>query len=939
MIMAAKAQKATTSDDEKLAATVLKAADQLARELHPEVQRRGATTLDSRLDSDLGLDSLAMAELLSRLESICGLSVGDDALLAESPRELVQLVLARRGAAPARAKAVHYELPGAARGLPSEAETLPEVLDWHVQRHPERTHVYLYEDSETPVEISYGQLHRSAQTIAAGLRHEGLEPGQTIAIMLPTGRAYLDTFFGILMAGCVPVPIYPPARRSQIAEHLRRHAGILGNAAVRLLVTVHEAKLVGRMLAAQVPSLDKAVTPEDLAGRHLRDASVPRRPEDIAFLQYTSGSTGDPKGVVLTHANLLANIRGLGQRLQADSTDIFVSWLPLYHDMGLIGAWLATLYHGIPVALMSPLAFLAKPSRWLWALHRHGATLTASPNFGYERCLAKVSDSEIEGLDLSTMRFMLNGAEPVSPDTVARFNARFAHYGLRPNVLKPAYGLAETCVGLAISSPDRAVVIDRIERDAFAHNGRAIPAAADDPSPLLWPGCGTPLPGEQIRIVDEASVELPERREGRVEFKGPSATSGYYRNPEATRRLFRSDDWLDTGDRGYMAAGELFITGRDKDVIIRAGRNIYPYELEQAIGETPGIRNGCVAVFASRRTPAPESLVVVAETRETENETLDNLRQQILQKTIDLLAIPADEIILASPHTVLKTSSGKIRRNATRVLYERGLLGHGRGVQTFAIAFDTLLAEARRTGRTVFKVGYSAWAWACFYLLATGVWLTTVLLPRLDWRWRALRVAGRLLGWFTGTALRVRGLHHIPATRPCVLVANHCSYLDSMALVTAIPRPFHYVVKRDVKGAFVSRLFLQRLGVHFVERFDLERSSEDARRLIGAAHEGQSLAFFPEGTFSRVSGLRPFRMGAFITAASAAVPLVPVSIRGTRSKLRAGQWWVRPGPVSLVILPPVEPDGSDWSAAIALKNSTRAAILKHCHEPDLATEA
>lgn len=934
----AKPAEAAPADDEKLAATVLETVDRLAHELHPEAEWKRATTLDSRLDRDLGLDSLAMAELLLRLENALGVSLGDDALVAESPRELVRIVLARRGAAPTRAAAVQYELPGATRGVPSEARTVPDVLEWHVKHHAERIHIYLYGDVEVPVEITYGQLHRSAQSIAAGLRHEGLEPGQTVAIMLPTGREYLDSFFGILMAGCTPVPIYPPARRSQIAEHLRRHAGILGNAAVRMLITVSEAKLVGHLLAAQAPSMEKVMTPAELTRRHLRTISVPREPQDIAFLQYTSGSTGDPKGVVLTHANLLANIRAIGQRMRAESTDVFVSWLPLYHDMGLIGAWLATMYYSVPLALMSPLSFLARPSSWLWALHRHRATLTASPNFGYELCLKKIPDSEIEGLDLSSLRIMFNGAEPVSPDTVKHFNERFARYGLRPNVLTPVYGLAEACVGLALPPADHEVVVDRISRDAFSRTGRAVPAASDDPHPSLWMGCGSPLPGEQIRIVDDTGVELPERHEGRIEFKGPSATSGYYRNPEATRRLYRSEDWLDTGDRGYMAAGELFITGRDKDIIIRAGRNIYPYELEEAIGEIPGIRKGCVAVFASSRPSGPENLVVVAETRETVDETVERLRQEIYEKTVDLLTIPADEIVLAPPHTVLKTSSGKIRRSATRELFERGALGRGRWWQAIGILFSTLLAETRRGARTLLNVLYSGWAWFCFFMLAPIAWLSTVLLPRLRWRWQALRVTARLLRWLTGTRLVAEGLENVPATSSCVLAANHSSYLDSLTLVAAIPRPFHYVVKREVKGAFVVRLFLRRLGVHFVERFDLEQSSEDAQRLIRAAQGGQSLAFFPEGTFSRMSGLLPFHMGAFVTGAAAGVPVVPVAIRGTRSKLRSGRWWVRPGPLAVVISPPIEPEGSDWNAAIGLKDATRAVILEHCGEPDLAGE-
>ena len=803
--MAVNPSDSQKADAERLAAQILEIADTLARELHPEVDWRRPTTLDSRLDRDLGLDSLAMAEWMLRLEQDLGVTLGDEALLAESPRELLQLVLAKTGATaePAVAAAVQYEIPGATRGIPTKTQTLPEMLEWHVKHHADRVHVYLYEDADRVEKITYRQLHRGAQRIAAGLRHAAMEPGQSIAIMLPTERAYLESFFGVLIAGCVPVPIYPPARRSQIAEHLRRHSAILDNAAAHCLITVKEAKALGLLLTAQVPTLQRVITPDELARHAFRHISVSRNAQDIAFLQYTSGSTGDPKGVVLTHANLLNNIFVMGQRIKATSTDLFVSWLPLYHDMGLIGAWLGSMYFGFPLVLMSPVSFLAKPSRWLRAVHRHRATLTASPNFGYELCLRKIPESELEGLDLSSLRIMFNGAEPVSPETVGQFNSKFAHYGLNETALMPVYGLAESSVGLAIPPPGRGALIDRVSRDVFYRTGQAVPAAEDDPNPLLWMDCGSPLRGEQIRIVDDSGVELPDRREGRIEFKGPSATSGYYRNPEATRRLFRFGDWRDSGDRGYMAAGELFITGREKDVIIRAGRNIYPYELEEAIGEIPGIRKGCVAVFPSvKRAGDPENLIVVAETRETSDETLQRLRQQIHTRTVDLLGVPADEIILSPPHTVLKTSSGKLRRSATRQVYERGTLGRGRWGQAMTLLGQASVAQLRRAGRNLNRIAYSAWAWLVFFLLAPFAWLAVLLLPRMTWRWAALRLAGRILTRLTGTRLTADGLEHIPATTACVLAANHSSYLDSMALVLTISRDFRYVAKREYKGRF-----------------------------------------------------------------------------------------------------------------------------------------
>jgi acyl-CoA synthetase (AMP-forming)/AMP-acid ligase II len=288
------------------------------------------------------------------------------------------------------------------------------------------------------------------------------------------------------------------------------------------------------MLQARLPGLMAVVTPDELRAQAAPGGLPPRyRPAagDLAFLQYTSGSTGAPKGVALTHANLLANIRALGVAAQAAPDDRFVSWLPLYHDMGLIGAWFGSLYFAMPLTLMSPLAFLARPALWLETIARQRGTISAAPNFAYELCVRHVSEAVLDGLDLSCWRLALNGAEPVSPATLAAFAGRFARCGMRREALTPVYGLAESSVGLAFPRPGRGPRIDVIAREPFMRDRRAEPAAAHAANPLAITCCGAPLPGHHLRIVDDTGAELPERRIGRLEFCGPSATAGYYRNP------------------------------------------------------------------------------------------------------------------------------------------------------------------------------------------------------------------------------------------------------------------------------------------------------------------------------------------------------------------------------------------------------------------------
>ena len=291
---------------------------------------------------------------------------------------------------------------------------------------PSRAHIVLYEDSDEPRTITFGELYERASAVAAQLRTRGLEPGQTVAIMLPTCAEFFTTFAGILLAGGIPVPIYPPFRADRIAEYATRQSNILCNAEARFLVTWRQAEGLARLLQPRVPSLREVLNAQKLANepeQHTEPPSAEWRPvqhlshharaEDIAFLQYTSGSTGDPKGVILTHANLLANIQAIVVGINIQPDDVAVSWLPLYHDMGLIGAWFVPIVTGIPLVVMSPLAFLSRPDRWLWAIHKHRGTISPAPNFAYELCVRKIADKDIEGLDLSSWRAATNGAEPV----------------------------------------------------------------------------------------------------------------------------------------------------------------------------------------------------------------------------------------------------------------------------------------------------------------------------------------------------------------------------------------------------------------------------------------------------------------------------------------------------------------------------------------------
>ena len=911
--------------------------------------------LDSSLERDLGFDSLARMELLHRIEARFDCSF-PEALLAEAetPRDLVR-GLGTSAPPPRAAPAPRADLSvGAGRRVPSHMETLTEALQWQAEQHGDSTHIHLLDDQGQAMEIKFGALLDRAARLAAGLTGLGLAPAETVMLMLPTGEDYFASFVGVLLAGGIPVPVYPPARAAQIEEHLRRQARIGGNCRAKVVITGPRAGQFAPLLTSLIPTLSHVVTADELTAEAARTPLRYRAGAgDTAFIQYTSGSTGDPKGVVLTHANLLANIRAMGRVLEAEPDDVFVSWLPLYHDMGLIGAWLGSLVHGIPLVLMSPLTFLARPQRWLSAISDYRGTISGAPNFAYEACVRRIPDDVLDNLDLSSWRVAFNGAETVSPATMEAFRERFTPCGFRREAMMPVYGLAENSVGLAFPPLGRGPRIEAIDRDRLMGGGVASSIGEDEAGAVRLPSCGVPLPGHQIRIADADGRELPDRHEGHVQFQGPSATSGYLHRPDKNAEMFKGD-WLDSGDLGFMADGELFVTGRAKDMIVRAGRNIFPAELENAIGELEGIQRGNVAVFGA---PDPdtetERLVILAESRHKDEARQQAIKSEIVGLSADLVGTPPDDIVLVPPRSVPKTSSGKIRRQAARTLYLTGDAGSAPGsvrMQLFRLALAALPGLARRWVRRIGSMLYGAWAWLVLLTVAVPVWLLAAAVPAAGWGRAVARIGLRLIRALTAMRITVGGLENIPPDDAphggaFVIAANHSSYLDGPALLSSLPGRLCFVAKGELASQLIAGTFLKRLGTAFVERFDRAQGAADAERLAAAIRQGRPLVYFPEGTLSRMPGLLPFRMGAFAAAVAADVPVLPVVIRGSRSALRDGSILLRPYPIRVEVLPPQAPrpagDGeasSGWDAAVELRDRVRAEMLRHAGEPDLSYE-
>lgn len=935
----------------------------IARELLEELGSPAAHTAvrgSAKLDRDLGLGSLERVELLVRLGRLFGTTLPDRVVAEADTLDEVVAALTE-----VRAEAVPSSRLGAASHAedvrteqteieaPSWAETWQEVLRYRARKTPDRPHVVLCEESGEESPLTFEQLYQGAETVAAALTKRGIARGHAVALMLPTSREFFLTFAGVLLAGGVPVPIYPPLRADRIAEYAERQSSILHNADARILVTFREAARVAKLLRPRVPSLQHIITAAELIGEHPAPGiAAPRLPavadsNDLALLQYTSGSTGNPKGVQLTHANLLASARAMGEALQMHAGDVGVSWLPLYHDMGLIGAWLTPLYFGFTAYILSPLSFLTHPARWLQTMHRHRATLTAAPNFAYELAVRKIADAELQGLDLSSMRASMNGAEPVNSATLDRFVAKFGPYGFRREALLPVYGLAEASLAVTIPPLGREPRIDHVSRDLFERQGRAMPVdepGGADSNVLSFVSSGRSLRGHEVRIVGADGQEAEDRTEGALWFRGPSATSGYFRNEEASAALFpagREAGWLNSGDRAYRADGEFFITGREKDIILKAGRNLYPHEVEEIAARVKGVRKGCVVAFGAADAAAgTERLIVVAESQERSAAARECIAREIVDQVATAIGLPPDSVEILPPRTIPKTSSGKLRRDQTRRLYLAGKLGKvppaawRQAVSLLAASsVRSLWSFPRRAAQALFGVC----ALALFGLWIVPTWLAVYLSPSRRIAQSITFAAIRSYLAVIGCSVRVEGRENLAAGTTRVLVCNHSSYTDVLALMGSIGVDYHFVAKGEVRTMPLIGTFLRRLGHFAFDRSDPHDRLRQSDQMEDALRHGESVLVFPEGTFTPQEGVRPFHLGAFKAAVHTGCPIVPMALRGTRQLLRDGTWLPRRTRLTLMISPALQPakveEPEDWKEMVRLRDATREIISRNAEEP------
>ncbi|GAA3769238.1 fatty acyl-AMP ligase [Streptomyces coacervatus] len=566
------------------------------------------------------------------------------------------------------------------------ARSLVDLLTEHATQQPDRT-AYRYlvtGDCDGEIqEISYARLLRRSRAVAAWLQERGLA-GSRAMLLHPPGLEFISGYLGCLCAGVIAVPGVPPQGRAHNHRALTRMKRLLADADAKVILAGREVIAALGGMAEHLPELADitCIATEDIPEEAADAWRAPDlTPDSVAFLQYTSGSTSAPKGVAVTHGNLLDNERIITERMghtpeviEEYDRELLVSWLPVYHDMGLIGPVLNTVYLGLTTTLFSPLHFLQKPDRWLKAISRYRPHTSGGPNFAYELSLKHATPELLDGLDLSSWKVAFNGAEPIRAATLRRFTEAFAPAGFRREAHYPCYGLAEATVmvtGASVAAPPTLLAAT----DLGPHAGEADAAAV---------GCGRPGPGLTVTIADpEQGVELPEGQVGEIWVSGASVAKGYWRNTLATRETFRATltgregRFLRTGDLGFLRDGELFVTGRLKDLIVIDGRNHYPQDLELSAEMChPALRPGCTAAFSVSVDDGieGEQIVLVAEVSPDAADESEKITDLIRSALGEAHGLSVRDVVLVHPGTIPKTSSGKIQRRATRTAHLAGAL-------------------------------------------------------------------------------------------------------------------------------------------------------------------------------------------------------------------------------------------------------------------------
>lgn len=550
----------------------------------------------------------------------------------------------------------------------TSSEPIPITLQRIAEQAPaDRGYSFLEDDGVKSQFFSFTDLAMMASRFGAALIRHGLKKGDRVALIIPEQKTFAFSFLGAMHAGMIPVPVFPPQGLGAFNHYLERVRHILIKADVKMILTDDSIKKVLGSLLSK--SLRLIISEKDL---HVDETGMDlnsNASDKLAFIQFTSGSTKTPRGVSVLHSNLSAHAQCIMfEGLKVTPEDRGCTWLPFYHDMGLIGCILTPIVSATPVDFLPPLLFLKRPEVWLRHITQQKGSISFGPNSAYAHCVKRIKPSDMEELDLSTWRVAGCGAEPIHLSTLTDFTEKFQAVGFRKEAFLPTYGLAEATLAVTFAHLDRPPMGDSIQVEDMTEKGLATPALQGEKHRVTFVNCGKVFSGHELRIIDKKGNPCPERQIGEIVTRGPSITSGYFNDVPASSKTFR-DGWLYTGDLGYLVNQDLYVCDRIKDLIIVLGKNYYPSDLESAASSVVGVRKGCVAAFS---VSSPENeygrVVVCTETRLTPNH-YEELKEKIQKRILLDIGLRIDDAVMLSAGTLPKTSSGKIQRHACMERY------------------------------------------------------------------------------------------------------------------------------------------------------------------------------------------------------------------------------------------------------------------------------
>jgi fatty-acyl-CoA synthase len=551
--------------------------------------------------------------------------------------------------------------------LLDRAETLAGALQALVELRPDEEALVLVDRSGTEHPVTLRDLWKQTRGVQGALTAAGLSPGSVVALVLPTSPELVSTYFGVLLAGGVPAMLSTPSNRiTDPRLFTARVAHVVANSKPFAVVCLADVAALLQADGSGFPGQTRLLTPTEINAAATPLEPFAAEPETIATIQYSSGTTGQPKGVLVTHRAALNNLRSMRDAFEIQPDDVAVNWIPLFHDMGLFGAFLLPLLCGCKTVLIPTMDFMRDPSIWLRAIDRFRGTFGWAPNMAYALCATRLSAESLEGLDLSSFRLALNGSEPVLASTVRSFSERMAPFGFRPTSMSPAYGLAEATVLATVHPVGEAPLCEVLDRSALVADEKARPTSGAGVSCV---SVGKAIPNCKLEIRDADGRALPDRHVGKIWLHSNAVFCGYYADPERTRRVL-ANGWLDTGDRGYLVDGYLFFVAREKDLIIVGGEKYVPDDVEAIVNRVPGVRDGCAVAFGvTNESYGTEDLAIVAETRTEGTDALAQLADDIRLEVSRSIGLGPKHVHLVPPGGVDKTTSGKLARGPTRDRY------------------------------------------------------------------------------------------------------------------------------------------------------------------------------------------------------------------------------------------------------------------------------